>query len=204
PRPERQDLLRLVRAADHDRRLAPERVIRQLAYEAALADPRLTEHDDDPTGPGGRAGQLCAEPLDLLRAPDELALDARRRSLDGGRRHSRRGSGRRDRSARALPQDLLVEDFRRRLGLDPELPLEHPDAVLVLAQGALAPARVDVEPHQDSVDRLLERIEREELQRGPNGRFGRSALALLRWCARRRARTSRGSSSSRSRSLTTH
>ena len=51
--------------------------------------------------------------------------------------------------------------------------------MLVLAQRGLAPAGVGVEPHQRPVDRLLERIEREELQRRLHGRIGRSALSMV-------------------------
>ena len=94
-------------------------MIRQLADDSTLADSRLTEHRDDSTGPGGGVGELRAQALDLLRASDELALGTRRLSLGGVRRRPRRH----DCPARPLPQDLLVEDLRRRLRLDPELSL---------------------------------------------------------------------------------
>ena len=179
PGPEWQDLLRLVRAPDQDCHPATGRVVRELADEATLPDSRLSEHRNDPTGPAGRAGELRAQLLDLLRAPDELCLATRRLPFDEVRRRSRPRACRCDGSARPLPKNLLVEDLGHRLRLDPELALEHADTMLVLAQRGLAPAGVGVEPHQRPVDRLLERIEREELQRRLHGRIGRSALSMV-------------------------
>ena len=51
--------------------------------------------------------------------------------------------------------------------------------MLVLAERGLAPAGLGVKAHESSVDDLLERIEREQLQGGLDGRLERARLSLL-------------------------
>src|SRR5262245_6242944 len=105
-----------------------------------------------------------------------------RRLLDGRRPGSRRPRGLpRVRSAGRGPafdaghpagaatQDLLIERPRLRLGLGPQLLLEDRYAALVLSQGGTTPLGVGIELHQCAVNGLLERIEREEPERGLNG-----------------------------------
>lgn len=69
-----------------------------------------------------------------------------------------------------------------RLGvrLRTDLALERADALLVLAQRRAAPAEIRIEPHERAVHGLLQRIEREQSERGLRRAFAGAATALLR------------------------
>src|SRR4030095_15745830 len=57
-------------------------------------------------------------------------------------------------------EDLLVELLRLGLRLGPELSLKEIDADLVLPQRRTPPSQASVEPHQHTMNRFLEWIER--------------------------------------------
>jgi hypothetical protein len=57
--------------------------------------------------------------------------------------------------------------------------LERLHALRVLAERGLAPSQPVVESHQDSVDRLLQLVERQELQAGPDGGLQRPRVLLV-------------------------
>src|SRR5499433_4604592 len=111
--------------------------------------------------------------------------------------HGRAGGLGRGRSA---PQDLLVELARLGFGLDAELPSKRVDTALVLPEGSVTPAVAHVESHQGAVDRLLERIQRQQAER----RRTASDASDFVWWASNLARASRANSRSRSRSAANH
>src|SRR5215813_10897934 len=90
--------------------------------------------------------------------------------------HGRAGGLGRGRSA---PQDLLVELARLGFGLDAELPSKRVDTALILPEGSVTPAVAHVEPHQGAVDRLLERIQRQQAESRRDGSAGLFRLCLV-------------------------
>jgi hypothetical protein len=61
-----------------------------------------------------------------------------------------------------LTEDLLVELLGRSFRFDAQLASEGADTELVLAQRGGPSATVDVDSHEHTVHRLLQRIEREK------------------------------------------
>jgi hypothetical protein len=76
-------------------------------------------------------------------------------------------------TAGAAAQDVLVEGLRLGLGLRPELPLERCHAELILAERRPTPPRLGIKSHQRPVSGLLQRVQRQQPQRG-SGRRPRS------------------------------
>jgi hypothetical protein len=75
------------------------------------------------------------------------------------------------REERSPAEDLLIETFGLILRLDPKFALEDSHAELVLVESGPPPAQLVVEAHQRAVHRLLERIERDKPEPGPQGRL---------------------------------
>src|SRR5499427_1962601 len=90
--------------------------------------------------------------------------------------HGRAGGLGRGRSA---PQDLLVELARLGFWLDAELPSKRVNTALILPEGSVTPAVAHVEPHQGAVDRLLERIQRQQAESRRDGSAGLFRLCLV-------------------------
>ena len=81
---------------------------------------------------------------------------------------------------RSLAKNLLVKRFRLPLRLDAQLAREDAHTLLVLAKRGAAPAALRVQPHQRAMHRLLQRVERQQLQRGLHGRLTGVNLPLVR------------------------
>src|SRR5437762_583069 len=120
PRPERQDLLALVRAPEHDPAAAAAGFGGQLRQQPALADAGLTDDGNDSAATGPRLSKSLVQAPELDLAPNEWRVggvdtDRWRRLADA-----------------TLPEDLLVQLLG--LGLRPggQLPMENLDALLVL------------------------------------------------------------------------
>ena len=116
------------------------------------------------------------------RSESGAAIDRRERKLQAGRptielRCRARLRGRP--AGHPTAQDRLVEPPRPRLGVEPELPLQHVQAHVVLPECGAASAEPDVEAHHCPVDRLLERIQRQQMQRRPERQVGMTHPALV-------------------------
>src|SRR5262249_12286302 len=86
----------------------------------------------------------------------------------------------------APTEDLLVEERCLGFRLDPKVPLKHRNALLVLAEGGSAPAEVRIEPHQDPMHGLLERVEPDQLERGADRLLEGTGFPLMRQESRQR------------------
>src|SRR5437016_5852807 len=151
----------------------------ELANEAALADPGLSDHGDNATGTGRRSVELRIQPFQIRRASDQPGLGADGRGCVVGARYLQCGRRLDRRSLWTLTQDLLIENLRFRFGLDAELPAQHADAVLILAQRRPSPAGLRVESHERSLHRLLQRIQGQEPERGLNRWLCRPCFPLM-------------------------
>src|SRR5262249_6625431 len=79
-----------------------------------------------------------------------------------------------------LPLDQLpIQLLRLGVGLHAELTPEDAHARLVLPEGGAPPAESLVEAHQRSMGRLLQRIERDEPERGLEGALERRRPLLM-------------------------
>ena len=72
--------------------------------------------------------------------------------------------------------ELLSLGFR----LDAELPPERADTLLVLPKCGRPPPEIGVEPHQRAMHRLLQGIERQQLERRAHGGLRGARLPLVR------------------------
>src|SRR5215510_6314031 len=100
---------------------------------------------------------------ELVLPSDERRLATRRIDLRWQIRplcRSRCGRQQSYRLRRTALQDLLVELLRLDFRLGPELTLKEIDADLVLPERRTPPSLAGVEPHQRTMNRLLEWIER--------------------------------------------
>ena len=77
------------------------------------------------------------------------------------------------------PKQFLIELPRLRLGLGPQLPLQHADAHLVLLERGSPPPLAGIEPHERAVHRLLQGIQPEQPHRRLNRALRARGLALL-------------------------
>ncbi len=114
-----------------------------------------------------------------VRSPRPIgAFVARRpdRAAHPGPRRAR--SGRPGDRVGPTSHDPAVQLGSLRLRLGPHLALERRDAQLVLAECRPSSSLADVESHQRPVDRLLQRIERQQADRGLDGAIDLPALAL--------------------------
>jgi len=84
-----------------------------------------------------------------------------------------------ERAAGPLPENPLVERFRLRLGVDVELSLQDRDASLILPERCPPPSLLDIQSHQGPVGGLLQGIECEQSQHGPDSGVGRPDLTLV-------------------------
>ncbi len=178
PRRQGQHLLVLVAATEEHPGPAPERLGGQRRHQAALADAGLADDRHEVT-PASR--RLLERPAQL----PELHVAAEERRLVSGRLwdgHARRGRQpvARCRAAGSLAEQFVVELLRLRLRLDPELTLEHADALLVLPERGPSSARLGVQPHQRPVRRLLEWVQPEQCQPRLDGGVGLAGLPVLR------------------------
>ena len=205
PRPERvnpgregQDPLRLVAAADQHTPPAPAGAAVSSATSRLLPMPasplRTTRRPRPATAPSSHSSSRARSRSRPISGGSPAAGGSGLRpALPFGVAGRRRRLALRDRPARAAApaQDLLVEGLRLRFGLGPELPLERRSRRADTGAGPRRAVRCcGVEPHQRPVNGLLQRVEREESQRGLDGRLGR---ARDRCWARSRARASRAS-----------
>src|SRR5204863_2175982 len=78
-----------------------------------------------------------------------------------------------------LTEDLLIELLRRPFRFDAQLARKSTDTDLVLAQGSCPSATLDVESHEHTVHRLLQRVEREKSQRGCHRGVQRTGVPLM-------------------------
>src|SRR5262249_34092345 len=76
-------------------------------------------------------------------------------------------------------QNFPIKLFCLGLRLGPELSLKDVDTDLVLPERRPSPTLARIEPHQRTMNRFLERIERKQTDRGLNGRLSRLALGLM-------------------------
>jgi hypothetical protein len=149
-RPEEEDAVALVGAAEEDTGRHPAGAQHQLLDEAALADAGLAGDGDQPAAP------------ESLDETGQLALAADERHLGGAHARLRHGAG-------ASPQDGAVELARLGLRLDAQLAPEDVHALLVVAEGGAAPAEVGEELHERAVHRLAQRVEPQDATRGLGG-----------------------------------
>lgn len=137
-------------------------VRRERRHQEALTDPRFPDHGDDVSLAARRSlegrfenSQFGAAPGQRARAGQPVERGREGRGGLGGRAAERRSA-----------EDALIEVARLRLGLCAELALERGDARLVLAERRRPAPTPRVETHERAVRGLLQRIEREQPERG--------------------------------------
>ena len=191
---EGQDLLGLPGAADEHPIAVSFRYGRHFGEEPGLSHAGFADHGEQAPVARADVGERRLEARQLGRAADQR--ERRRQVGERGRdrpsgEHPRLQAGRptielrcrarlRGRPAgHPTAQDRLVESPRPRLGVEPELPLQHIQAHVVLPECGTASAKPDVEAHHGPVDRLLERIQRQQMQRRPERQVGMTLPALV-------------------------
>ena len=169
PRPEGQDLLALVRAAEQDGTAPARSLCREISQQPALTDPGLADdrHDLAVSGPG--RGHDLVELGHLGVAADERAIGGPGCTGERHRHHL----------TWALSEDLLIERLGLGLGLDAQLALEDLDALLILPERGGPAPELPVQPHQRPVHGLLQRVEREQAKRRLHCGCGGAARALV-------------------------
>ena len=174
PEAERQDALALVRAALDEPDAVASRFRDDLLDQARLAEPRLAENDHHPRAPFAATVQLGAHARQLGAPADQGRVD------DGfaQRRERPRRAPRRRALGRAQGQDLPVELLRLRLRLHPQLAPQRLHAGLVAPQRGRAAPLGRIEPHERAMRGFLQRIEREDAQRGLDGALRLSGRGL--------------------------
>ena len=76
-------------------------------------------------------------------------------------------------------QDFLVQLCGLRLGRRAELALQHVHAELVLAQCGLPASEPRIEPHDRTMDGLLQRVQRQQTKTGLDGRLVGAGFLLM-------------------------
>ncbi len=176
PGAEGQDAGEIVAATEE--RLKPERAGFGLEFleKTTLADPCPARDDDEAAA--AAHGVLRGGPKAL-----ELGVAAHERDVaalpgwwlppgTASRRPPRMSADQRPR------RQGLPETRRLWLRRDAELSPEQVGAEVILTEGGRAPPQAIVEPHQRPMDRLLEWIDREEPDRGLDGRLELTPRAL--------------------------
>jgi hypothetical protein len=184
PGREREDRVALVAATDQYPTALRQRLRGQRADEPRLADPGFTRHRHDAPLTSDHLLEALLEPGDVRLAPEQRR--PRRGQLEGRRlAFGHRAGARILPDIRdvgrlcGLPQQLLVQRLRLSLGLGAQLSLQTVDAQLVLLERRRPAPLPRVELHQGAVHGLLQRIEREQPQRRPDGAFRAGGPGLV-------------------------
>ena len=180
PRAERQHLLALVRPPEQDPRAALLSADGQLGDEPCLPDSRLADDADHPPVSPPGLGERLRQLRQLGPSADERRLHRRRGRARRRLRWARSDLGRRRRARQSLAEDVLVERLRLGLGLHAQLLLECAHALLILPERRAPPPLLGVKPHQRPVRRLLQRVQRQQFERGLHRCLCGPRLSLMR------------------------